>query len=115
MDALKFLKEERRICAKNNCSYCPVSSNKNGIGESCVNLKQNYTEKYVEIIEKWSAEHPVKIRQSEFLELHPNADIREGILNLCPRRIDLDSVTEDECVDLLCSKCKEQYWLAEVK
>lgn len=65
--------------------------------------------------EEWSAEHPAKTRQREFLKLHPNADIREGVLNLCPRRIDLNSVKIEACKRPVCSECKKQYWLSEVE
>lgn len=115
MDAVKFLKEWKRMCdlSEDDCRNC--SMGKKGNNGICINVMRYEPEEAVAIVEKWSTDHPAKTNQSEFLKLHPNADIREGILNLCPRRIDLDSVTEDECVDLLCSNCKKQYWLSKVE
>lgn len=74
MDAVKFLKEEDRMCDKykyssdHTCSDCPCHSKRNGTDEICISLRKTYPAKYVEIVEKWSADHPAKTRQSEFFE-----------------------------------------------
>lgn len=116
MDAVKFLKEKKRMCDKYaNCDNCPMNPKNNKYGIGCSSLEREYPEKTVAIVEKWSAEHPVKTNQSEFLILHPNADIREGVLNLCPRRVDLNSVKMEACKRLVCSECKKKYWLVEVE
>lgn len=118
MDAVKFIKEDARMCDKyDNCNNCPVSDTYNGYNLGCEELKNNFTEQYIAIVEKWSSEHPIKTRQSEFLKMFPNADFtNEGILNICPRRIDLNSVTKERCNNnCLCTECKKEYWLAEVE
>lgn len=116
MDAVKFIKERNRMCDFYEFCHngCPLNLGVLDEG-SCLRWCFEHPEEAVSIVEKWSSEHPVKTRQSEFLKLHPNADIREGILNLCPKRIDLNSVNEDECIDLGCSNCKKKYWFAEVE
>ena len=69
----------------------------------------------MKIVEKWSAEHPIKTRQSEFLKMFPNAKLVNGHINICPKAIN-DTVTNYiDCRNLLCSDCKEKYWLEEVK
>lgn len=117
MDAVKFFKEKKRMCDMyESCQTgCPLYVEHTQKFTMCNQYCLRSPEEAVRIVAEWSAEHPVKTRQSEFLKLHPNADVREGVLNVCPNRIDLDSVTEDECTDLLCSNCKKQYWLAEVE
>lgn len=121
MDAVKFLKEKKRMCDMHeSCQAgCPLyeerTQNPLLIFTMCSQYCHTSPEEAVRIVEKWSAEHPVKTRQNEFLEFHPNADIREGILNLCPRRVDLNSVKMEACKRLVCSECKKQYWLAEVE
>lgn len=120
MDAVEFLKEEDRMCDKykyssgHNCSDCPCSSKRNGTDKICINLRKTSLAKYVEIVEKWSAEHPVKTRQSEFLKMFPNARINsDGI-------IDIDPCTCDEKIEHHCEKydscddCYKEYWLAEI-
>lgn len=105
MDAVKYLKERNRMCDSYNnmCDGC-------GFGKvpKCNRTEDDNPEKAVEIVEKWSKEHPMKTRQSEFLKMFPNADIGQGYLNVCPKRIDLNSLTEDECADLRCSDCRKK-------
>ena len=112
MDAVKYLKERNRMCDSYNnmCDGCGFGKVPKGN-----RAEDDNPEKAVEIVEKWSKEHPMKTRQSEFLKMFPNADIGQGYLNVCPKRIDLNSLTEDECADLRCSDCRKKYWLAEVE
>ena len=97
MDAVKFLKENSRMCNRMDCSNCPVSLNKNGTGRTCEDFSENYPEKYVAIVEKWSKEHPIKTRQSEFLKMFPNARMDgNGSVGLCPISVD-STIPRDLC------------------
>lgn len=111
MDAVKFIKEKKRMCNSNWCSEeCPVSMKNSGEKCCCLDLLYDYTEKYVDIVEKWSKENPERTRMSVFLKICPNAPrLSETALNICPKRIDSDF---DKCGD--CMKCKEDYWSEEV-
>ena len=67
-------------------------------------------------VQKWSDAHPKKTRQSELLELFPNAQIRDGFVLICPCMID----TRWKCTRatgsvLGCLECQKEYWLAEVE
>ena len=121
MDAIKYFKEAVRMCkSSSGCENCLFNK---GFDEhpvfpcrSSLSCKERVAiEKCVSIVEKWSAEHPMKTRQSEFLKMFPNADIRQGYLNVCPKGIDLNSLSEDECAGLRCGDCRKKYWLAEVE
>ena len=113
MDAVKFLKENRRMCEKRKCSDCPVSHYLNKMGKWCDDFKKNHPEQYIEIVEKWSAEHPAKTRQSEFLNVFPDAEILEnGAIQICPKLIEKSK--EFNC-RMSCDDCREKYWLAEVE
>lgn len=115
MDAVMFVKEWTRMCrSSKTCLSCSIGKSA-GVSTVCRNVVKEEPEKYVAIVEKWSAEHPMKTRQSEFLKMFPNAYIRNGIIRICPRKIDQNSITSEECEELTCSECQKKYWLAEVE
>ena len=72
MDAVEFLKIERRICGENNCTSCPLNK-EDTLYDRCKGFKVVEPENYVAIVEKWAKEHPVKTKKQKFLELF-NAD-----------------------------------------
>lgn len=58
MDAIKFLKEKKRMCDSYiNCDGC-------GFGKvpKCNHTEDDNPKKAVAIVEKWSKEHPIKTR-----------------------------------------------------
>lgn len=115
MDAVEFLKEKERMCGSfESCLECPCDDQNNGFNMSCGCLKDEKPEEFVAIIEKWSAEHPVKTRQGEFLEIYPRARCKpDGILSMCPRHLDDDYKNDHDCSRSLCGECRKQYWLTE--
>lgn len=114
MDAIKFLKESKRMCSHIWREDCPFHK------YDCAFIRDaEDIEEIVETVEKWSKEQPVKTRQSEFLKMFPNASIENGTVNIYP--CDIDATTEllengEYCVSLdgNCSKCKEVYWHMEI-
>ena len=111
MDAVKFLGEAKRMCSKHgSCVGCLLED------YSCNYRKIENPEKLVAIVEKWSKEHPVKTRQSEFLKMFPNADIdKDGVLIVIPCHID-KNMKKVYCQVLNgCVECRRVYWLAEVE
>lgn len=122
MDAVKYLKEYDRMCKSygSTCKNCEIDKLRNGY-EGCSSIVHAHPEKVVAIVEKWSAENPVKTRQSEFLKLFPNAEFNtDGILTIAPCLVDKTfnmsaGSTEECCVKNDCIKCRKEYWLAEVE
>lgn len=114
MDAITFLKEKNRLTKQCNidCSKCHLSFAKNEKDLTCSVLEIEYPEKYVEIVENWSKEHPIRTRQSEFLKQYPNAVLEKGVLAVRP--CDLDSDIECHDRDERCYSCKKNYWLEEI-
>ena len=107
-----------RICKfYGNCEKCPLRATNNGENIPCGYLVRELPDEADEIILKWIKEHPVKTRQSEFLEMFPNADIYKGAINICPGTIDCDydCKNKEKYVDFDCTGCKKEYWLAEVE
>ena len=116
MDAVKYLKEMNRMCNGSDCCECPLFTNNNGKNVNCKILEKEYAEEAVEIVEKWSADHPVKTRQSEFLKMFPNAKFDdEEIITICPKSIDGKLKSDEVCYSMTCRQCRKEYWLAEVE
>lgn len=79
-----FLKEQSRMCIKyrnypNACRGCPLSSwnNKNSKSDliTCCDILSKEPQKAIEIVQKWSNEHPQKTLLSEFLEHYPKTKL----------------------------------------
>ena len=108
MDAVKYFEEKRRMldsfgrtsggCGGVMCYNCPLSSMNNKVNVSCAELELEYLEKAIEIIEKWSAEHPVRTMLMDFKEKHPNAPLKkDGVPNICPYKLGYEAKDEIEC------------------
>lgn len=117
MDAVEFLKKQDRMCKQFNlCVDCPVYEGNNGHNMPCGDFMNKYPEEFVPIVEKWSKEHPVKTRQSEFLKMFPRADITvSGVIKICPNAVEMGYVDMKDCNFSNCLECQKAYWLAEVE
>lgn len=107
MDAVEFL-EQLKKRSKSNPDY---------YGEE-LNIAHIEPISLVSKVEQWAKEHPVKTRQSVFLEQWPEALFREGILQICPASVSHGFRGKiGECVvePKDCQKCKRQFWLEEVE
>lgn len=69
----------------------------------------------VKFVERWTAAHPGKTRQSEFLKMFPGAaiDKMDGCLTLNPCNV--YEKMRKECAGKLCSECRREFWLTEVE
>ena len=102
MDAVKFVEERRRMfdVTGENPKY------------SLFNMS-TCAEDVVKEVAEWSAAHPRKTRQSEFLNLFPDADLSTGTVNVCP-----NSLYEGKCDCARyqnCLSCKREFWSQEVE
>lgn len=121
MDAVEYLKVKARmtdVCGI-NCNECPLYERNSGLEVDCQNLESFYSEKAVEIVEKWAKEHPKKTRQSEFLKMYPNAERFPGkeVLNFYPCIMDTrESFRDEKCERYKgnCYECRKGYWNEEV-
>ena len=122
MDAVKFIKERDRMCKSFDagCTGCPASNAcKN---ELCCAFDLGSTldaTAQVAIVEKWSAAHPRKTRQSVFLEQYPETAIDAyGIIQICPVVISSthrDSNGDCEDPEQICVDCRREFWMQEVE
>lgn len=112
MDAVKFIKAIKQMLGA-------------GAGDSTVQkyisaYKKNDCEGMVKAAEQWAAEHPIKTRQSVFLEQYPEAAIsKDGAIAICPLAISAayrhgkgacNKDNSDTCTD-----CRRKFWSAEVE
>ena len=68
MDAVKFVREFRRMCRKYYlCANCPLD--KMLLCDSNKELSQEEAERTVRIVEKWSKENPEEIGKKYIIEI----------------------------------------------
>ena len=76
MDALRFLKEQKRMCRANDCNTCPAYIYKgdcylmfmeDGDDEF---FDEDFFRKSIEIVEKWSEANPIKTNGDVIKELY---------------------------------------------
>ena len=108
MDAVKFIKAIKQMLSA-------------GAGDSTVQkyisaYKKNDCEGMVKAAEQWAAEHPVKTRQSVFLEQFPNAPIYTNTHNVALDPCLVDTTLRGHCpTGRGCDICRREFWLAEVE
>ncbi len=104
MEAKKYFEEQvrmfdsLRICSKGisnchgvKCDDCPLSSKKNG---DC--YKNSI--RGVDIVEKWSKEHPQKTMLVDILEKHPNIPLKDGYPEYeCPHHLGYEKERYSKC------------------
>lgn len=107
MDAVKFLQERNRMFLS-------------GKATPSIGLEDDFDPVMaVEIVEKWSKQHPRKTRQSVFLEQYPETQIDDnGVLGVCPAPIfHSHRMDGGRCIDInrKCTDCRREFWMQEVE
>lgn len=70
MDAIKFLKEYRRMCKIfQSCHDCPLGKENNNQEVFCEDFVEEYPEKAVEIVSDWSIENQKITNRKKFLQV----------------------------------------------
>lgn len=110
-EKLRMTKRTRKGVCKIDCSVCPLCSENNGTSGlvSCTTLEMLHTEKAIEIVQRWSDEHPQKTYLSELLKAFPNAQLNDSGMpkGMCPHELGLKDI---DCgkTDNACVKCWNQ-------
>ena len=112
MDALEFLSERKRMCnCYKDCCDCPLEA---AICTGSSTMPDEDYKRIIAIVEQWSKEHPIKTRQSVFLEQWPNAQLDCcGIVEICPS--DIDTTIHQNCSADKCGGCRREFWMQEVE
>ena len=78
--------------------------------------KKNDYEGMVEAAEQWATEHPIKTRQSVFLEQFPNAPIYTNTHNVALDPCLIDTTLRGHCpTGRGCDICRREFWMQEVE
>ena len=125
MDAVEFLKEAKRYC-----KWCKntTQDGKKRLCDACYFEKLNdifslhpmaYC-KFVETVEQWAKEHPVKTRQDEFFNQWPDTEIgSDGLPSVAPCQLDVRFIHGESKVDCedrgVRNKCRRDFWLKEIE
>lgn len=107
MDAVKFLQERNRMFLS-------------GGATPSIGLEDDFDPVVVvEIVEKWSEQHPRRTRQSVFLEQWPETNLDVcGVSELCPMVISAayrDSKGYCKNRGSRCDDCRREFWMQEVE
>lgn len=69
----------------------------------------------VKFVERWDVAHPIKTRQSVFLEQFPNAPIYTNTHNIALDPCLVDTTLRGHCpTGRGCDICRREFWLTEV-
>ena len=107
MDAVKFLQEQNRMFLS-------------GMATPSIGLEDDFDPVMaVEIVEKWSEQHPRRTRKSVFLEQYPEALVFDGgTLSACPALFSSEyrnAYGGCESPYGSCAECRREYWMQEVE
>lgn len=105
MDAIKYLKEQKRMCEtyQIDCEECPFFESFDGENVKCDEFPFLNPGRAVDLVEKWSAENPQKTILQDYVEKHPNAPLRESGLPkyVCPNLLGYIGMEQGTCPDCL--------------
>lgn len=107
MDAVKFLQERNRMFLS-------------GGATPSIGLEDDFDPVMaVEIVEKWSEQHPRRTRKSVFLEQYPEALVFDGgTLSACPVLFSSEYRNAyGGCASPYgsCAECRREFWMQEVE
>lgn len=103
-----------RMCERNE-SCCKCEMYKPAGNEACIKWISKNTKEAIEIVQKWSDEHPIKTRQNEFLKMFPNVVRDDKTIQIIPCVVEQGYKPPKGCKNISCRVCREEYWLAEVE
>lgn len=92
------------------CTDCPLSRFNNNKKIVCSELELFHSETAVQIVQRWSDEHPQKTYLTELLKNYPNAQLRiDGIpKSVCPHHLGLKDIEDCQKKDHNCIECWNQ-------
>ena len=98
----RMLNKLGKNCDGKDCELCPLQRGAIEHDNSCTVLEAALPYEATEIVRKWDAENPQKMRLDVFLEAFPGTPLMEnGTPLVCCRNIGLDNreICDGDCVD----------------
>lgn len=109
---INYIAEKTRMTKKDKlgrcrlrCGECLLNNKNNGTSENllCGAFQAIYPEKAIEIVQKWSDEHPQRTYLTEFLKHYPNVELDDtGIpKTVCVQDLGLTDINDcdDNCIE----------------
>ena len=100
-EKVRMIKADTHAYCRIDCRTCSLCSENNGTGIDCTKLELLYPQKAIEIVQRWSDEHPQKTYLSEFLKHYPKAQLdKYGLpidICLCKLGLGEDCGGEGDC------------------
>jgi len=107
MDAVEFLDKVDRLSKRGSTEEKASYNDYRTSGDNTWAVK---------FVEQWDAAHPVKTRQSVFLEQFPNAPTYTNTHNVALDPCLVDTTLRGHCpTGRGCDICRREFWLAEVE
>lgn len=96
-----------------DCSDCPLSSLNNDATNkmTCGEFEMLCPEQAIEVVQRWSNEHPQKTFLTELLENYPNAELDHGVPKVCLKKLGAVSgcaKTKEGDLYISCYRCWNQ-------
>lgn len=103
MDAIEFIKERDRMFEV--AGYAP----------SLIYKHQKSAEEIVREVDEWAAAHPIKTRQSVFMEQWPDVYLDGNrVIAMAPCTLSKD-YRDIDCGLRDCAECRKEFWMQEVE
>lgn len=122
MDTVKFIEERNRMCKSFDagCKGCPAFNVcEHELSCAVGQLSTLDATTQIAIVEAWSAAHPLKTRQSVFLEQYPEAKcLEDGVLAICPTALSStyrNNIGGCRSLEKRCADCRREFWMQEVE
>lgn len=107
MDAVEFLDKVDRLSKRGSTEEKMRYNDYRTAGDNT---------RAVKFVERWTAAHPAKTRQSVFLEQFPNAPIYTNTHNVALDPCLVDTALRGHCpTGRGCDICRRKFWLTEVE
>ena len=89
------------------CTDCPLSRFNNNEKIVCSELELYHSETAVQIVQRWSDEHPQKTYLSELLKYFPKVELNNKGLPkwICPHHLGLNEIEDCGGTDNYCAEC----------
>ena len=107
MDAVEFLDKVDRLSKRGSTEEKMRYNDYRTSGDNT---------RVVKFVERWAVAHPIKTRQSVFLEQFPNAPIYTNTHNVALDPCLVDTALRGHCpTGRGCDICRREFWMQEVE